>query len=82
MHVFIQQLFANYLFNNWGFSGCATGKEPPHQCKRHKRLRFYPWIGKIPWKKAWQLTPVFLPENPMDSGSWQATVHRVTKSWT
>ena len=21
-------------------------------------------------------------ENPMDSGTWQATVHRVAKSWT
>ena len=21
-------------------------------------------------------------ENPMDRGAWQATVHRVTKSWT
>ena len=20
-----------------------------------------PWVGKIPWKRAWQLTPVFLP---------------------
>ena len=23
---------------------------------------FDPWVGKIPWKKAWQPTPVFLPE--------------------
>ena len=22
----------------------------------------YPWVGKIPWKRAWQPTPVFLPE--------------------
>ena len=22
------------------------------------------------------------PENPMDKGAWQATVHRVTQSWT
>ena len=21
-------------------------------------------------------------ENPMDRGAWQATIHRVTKSWT
>jgi len=21
-----------------------------------------PWIGKIPWKRKWQPTPVFLPE--------------------
>ena len=23
-------------------------------------LRFDPWMGKIPWRIAWQLTPVFL----------------------
>ena len=23
---------------------------------------FDPWIGKIPWRRAWQPTPVFLPE--------------------
>ena len=25
------------------------------------RHRFSPWVGKIPWRKAWQLIPVFLP---------------------
>ena len=33
-----------------------------------------------PW--VWQPTPVFLLENPMDSGAWQAVIHRVAKSWT
>ena len=28
---------------------------------RHKRHRFNLWVGKIPWRRAWQLTPVFLP---------------------
>ena len=23
--------------------------------------RFDPWVGKIPCRRAWQLTPVFLP---------------------
>ena len=23
--------------------------------------RFYPWVRKIPWRKAWQSTPVLLP---------------------
>ena len=26
-----------------------------------KRLRFNPWVGKIPWRKKWQPAPVFLP---------------------
>ena len=23
--------------------------------------RFDPWDGKVPWRRAWQSTPVFLP---------------------
>ena len=26
------------------------------------RLRLDPWVWKIPWRRAWQLTPVFMPE--------------------
>ena len=25
------------------------------------RREFGPWVGKIPWSKAWQPTPVLLP---------------------
>ena len=29
------------------------------------RPGFNPWVGKIPWRRAWQPTPVFLPgESP------------------
>ena len=31
-----------------GFPGGAGGKEPVCQCRRHKRLGFDPWVGKIP----------------------------------
>ena len=44
-----------------GFSGGASGKEPTCQCRRYKRCGFDPWVRKIPWRKAWQPTPVFLP---------------------
>ena len=33
-------------------------KKPSCQCRRHKRLRFNPWVGKIPWGRAQQPTPV------------------------
>ena len=36
-------------------------KEPACQCRIHKRHGFSPWVGKIPWRRAWQPTPVFLP---------------------
>ena len=41
--------------------GGTTGKEPTCQCRRHKRHRFSPGVGEIPWRRAWQPTPVFLP---------------------
>ena len=44
-----------------GFPGGISGKEPACQCRRHKRCMFDSWVGKIPWRKAWQSTPVFLP---------------------
>ena len=34
------------------------------QCRRLKRLGFDPWVGRITWKRAQQLTPVFLPGEP------------------
>ena len=41
--------------------GGATGKESTCHCKRCKRHRFDPWVGKIPWRRTWQPTPLFLP---------------------
>ena len=28
---------------------------------KSKRGRFDPWVWKIPWRRKWQPTPVFLP---------------------
>ena len=42
------------------FPGDTSGKEPVCQCRRHKRRGFNPWVEKIPWKRKWQPTPVFL----------------------
>ena len=29
--------------------------------RSHKRCGFNPWVGKIPQRRKWQLTPIFLP---------------------
>jgi len=42
----------------------TSGKEPACQCKRHKRQEFNLWDGKLPWRRAWQLTPVLPGESP------------------
>ena len=39
------------------------------QCKSRRKLRFYPWVGKIPWRRAWQRTPVFLPAESHEQSS-------------
>ena len=44
-----------------GFPGGVSGKEPVCQCRRHRRHRFNPWVGKIPWWRKWQPTSLFLP---------------------
>ena len=44
-----------------GFPCGASAKEPICQCRRTKRHGFHPRVRKIPWRRAWQLTPVFLP---------------------
>jgi len=71
------------LADGLGFPGRASGKEPICQCRRPKRLGLDSWVRKIPWRRVWQPTPVFLPgESPLDRGAWWATVYKVKKSWT
>ena len=66
-----------------GFPGGSDGKEPTCQCRRWKKCGFNPWVRKIPRRRKWQPTPVFLPgKSHMDRGAWQAIVHRVTNSRT
>ena len=35
-------------------------KNPPANAD-YVRPRFDPWVGKIPWRRKWQPSPVFLP---------------------
>ena len=41
-----------------GLPRWLSAKEPTGQCKRP---RFDPWVEKIPWRREWQPTPVFMP---------------------
>jgi len=36
-------------------------KNPPANGRDVKRSQFDSWVGKIPWRRAWQPAPVFLP---------------------
>ena len=56
--------FRPLLRSTLGFPGNASDKEPACQCRRRKRCRFDPRVGKIPWRRAWQLIPVCVPREP------------------
>ena len=54
-------LLQQFLTYSSFFPGGTSGKESACQCMRHKRGRFNPWVGKIPWRRKWQSNPIFLP---------------------
>ena len=65
-----------------GFPGGASGKRLACHCRRHKRHGFTSWVGKIPWRRKWQLTSVVLPGESHGQRSLVAIVPRVAKSQT
>ena len=61
----------------------TSRKEPACQHRRRKRRGFNPWVGKIPWRRAWQPTPVFLPGESRGQRSLTGcSVHGVAQSRT
>ena len=77
-----------HIVKAMGFPGGTSGKEPAYQCKRHKRRRYNPWVGKIPWRRAWPPTPVCLPgefhrqRNLADYSPWGGRESDVTEQLT
>ena len=69
------------------------GKDSACQCRRHRIHQFHPWIEKIPWRRAWQPTPVSLSgksheqRSPAGYSPWgrkelDATEHTTTHTHT
>ena len=56
-------------------------KNPPVTQEVQETL-VHPWVEKIPWRKAWHPTPVFLPEESLGQRSLVGYSHRVAKSQT
>ena len=48
--------------------------------RSHRRLRFNPWVGKIPWRRTCQPSPYSCLENAMDREPWWDTVPVFTES--
>ena len=63
---------------NWeGLPWWLSGKEATRQGKIHG---FQSWVGKMPWRRKWQPTPVFLPRKFCGQRSLVATVYGTAKS--
>ena len=59
--MFIDSLIFHPLSLQVGFPGGTSGKESACQCRSHRSYKFSLWVGKIPWRRKWHPTPVFLP---------------------
>ena len=70
------------VWEHLALPGGASIKEHIFQWRRHKSHGFNSSVRKIPWRRAWQPPPVFMPGESHDRGAWQAMVHVVTKSQT
>ena len=51
----------SHLYFEIGLPRWFSGKEPACQCRSLWSCGFSPWVGKIPWRRKRQPTPVFLP---------------------
>ena len=54
--------------------------KPTCQCRRCRRLKFYPCVGKTPEGGNDHPLQYSCLGNPMDRGTWQATLHRDAES--
>ena len=55
-------------------------KNSPANAGDIRDMGLIPWVGKIPGRRKWQPTPVFLPgKSPTDRVAWWATVQGVPK---
>ena len=59
-HAYMKIYYYDCFNNNIGFPHGSDGKE--FACNAGDVTDvFDPWVGKVPWRRAWQPTPVFLP---------------------
>ena len=86
LHLHLSSFINNYLLNAYrvqeGLPWWLRWQRIHLQCRRSG---FDPWVGKIPWRRAWPPILVFLPENSMNGGDWWTSSpwgpHRVRYDW-
>ena len=81
--------FHQYLWytRDWGLPWWLSGKQFACQCRKCRRRGFDPWVGKIPWKREWLTSPVFLPGKSHEQrtlagySSWGAKSQTQLSNW-
>ena len=63
------------------FPGGTSGRESACQCKTRDSVST-PGLGRCPEGGHGHLLQCSCLEDPVDREAWQATIHRVTQSWT
>ena len=64
-----QRVFGGHYTKRWAFHVALVVKNPPANAGDIRHMGLI-WVGKIPWRREWQLTSEFLLGNPMDRGVW------------
>ena len=70
------------LYTRIWASQVIVGKESACNAEETGAVCLIPGLGRSPWRRTWQPTPVFLPAESHAQRSLVGTVHRVAKSWT
>ena len=94
--VLSHQFYDDFFYSrprDWGFPGGSVVENPPANAGDTGSI---PGLGRSPWRRVWQPTPIFLPGESHQQRSltgcspwghtvehdWSAAIHGVTKSRT
>ena len=73
------------LYLPQGFPGDASGKESTHQCRRHGRRGFDPWVWKSPLEEGMEIHSSILawrtPWTEEHGGRWSMRSERGRHDW-
>ena len=80
--VFDIQIYYPTIVNIMGFPRGSLVKTPPANAGDTGDLGYIPGLGRFPWRRKHQPTPLFLPGKSQGEGAYQGTGHGDAKSGT
>ena len=73
-----------YFMDYLGFPRWLSRKVSTCQYRRHRRRGFETWLQKIPWRRKWESTPIFLlgeSHGQRSLGGLHRGLHRAGHDW-